>query len=983
MKIKTVVKLLSVLLCVSVLFGVVPLSASGKAEKTKFVSRLDFDIADDTVLRAVVVYDGDAALESVNKGNAPSVTTASRAVTNSQRALTAAVCAKGASVFYSYNTLLNGVAVDASYKQLKEIEKISGVKAVYLANTYSAPVVTDEAKTSAIKANYGTVPNKGKGAVIAVVDSSFRLTHEVFSSNGVSETLSKAGMEAIRDGARGLNGHGVYISAKVPFAYDYHGKDTDVGNSMSHGTAVAGIAAGNSGSYEGIAPYAQVLAMKVFDDSTGQTDSSVYFAALEDAYLLGADVINMSLGSQNGFSFDYELEDKVFGNIYETLKAAGVFVFGAAGNEFSQGYASYANNFSSKDNGIDAVTADYADYGVVSAPASYDGVIAVGSFNNVANATPSDFSSWGCTPELKLKPQISGIGGGVLCPETGTDTSYQYSSGTSMATPVVAGYFAAMKAYYKTVLSGVNGKAMYDFLYGIMLSYAICDTSISPRKQGAGIVNSSSISSAYFDSPIINLGDDATKSGVYSFTVNAYSLKENTHFSLKGANVLTDYVSTHNGRVYNTITPRRLNASVTTDKESYVLSQTPTQITVTIKLSAEDKEYFKQLPNGGFVEGYIEFDAADTTTDPHLTFMGFYGDWCAAPAMEKLFWGDVINTNRFLNTTTDPITGLSYAELGYTYIDMLETNVGYTEGYLVDAQGESIGMLGDNLYEWVSYDEKRLAISTAAANGYHVAESFVIYPSLLRNVRHIIMTVSNAATGEVYYVDDTEYGMKNYYDATASAFSQGTYFVWNGTCLDPSGELCYVPNDTLVNIRFETQLAYQNAPLALAAEYKMYIDIEAPKIRYDWDGEAKQLKVYATDNQYISNIFIHNGDYEIMYTKKCVTDSEKNKEYVAVFDLSGADFGTAESFTVEVQDYATNYALTEVVLNPSEYEKGDVNMDGNIDNVDAAAVLKYDAGISDLADIGLKAGDVNGDGEVNNIDAALILKYDAGIIDEF
>lgn len=59
---------------------------------------------------------------------------------------------------------------------------------------------------------------------------------------------------------------------------------------------------------------------------------------------------------------------------------------------------------------------------------------------------------------------------------------------------------------------------------------------------------------------------------------------------------------------------------------------------------------------------------------------------------------------------------------------------------------------------------------------------------------------------------------------------------------------------------------------------------------------------------------------------------------------------------------------------------GDVNDDGEIDSLDAAAVLKYDAGIlRDIAD----CADVNGDGEIDSLDAAAILKYDAGIITEF
>ena len=61
--------------------------------------------------------------------------------------------------------------------------------------------------------------------------------------------------------------------------------------------------------------------------------------------------------------------------------------------------------------------------------------------------------------------------------------------------------------------------------------------------------------------------------------------------------------------------------------------------------------------------------------------------------------------------------------------------------------------------------------------------------------------------------------------------------------------------------------------------------------------------------------------------------------------------------------------------------KGDVNGDDKINNLDAAVVLKYDAGIINLTLGEKNIADVNGDGKVNNLDAAMILKYDAGIID--
>lgn len=60
-------------------------------------------------------------------------------------------------------------------------------------------------------------------------------------------------------------------------------------------------------------------------------------------------------------------------------------------------------------------------------------------------------------------------------------------------------------------------------------------------------------------------------------------------------------------------------------------------------------------------------------------------------------------------------------------------------------------------------------------------------------------------------------------------------------------------------------------------------------------------------------------------------------------------------------------------------KRGDVNNDGAVDNLDAAQILRYDAGLIDFDETQLKAADYNGDGYVDNLDAVKILKEDAGI----
>jgi len=62
---------------------------------------------------------------------------------------------------------------------------------------------------------------------------------------------------------------------------------------------------------------------------------------------------------------------------------------------------------------------------------------------------------------------------------------------------------------------------------------------------------------------------------------------------------------------------------------------------------------------------------------------------------------------------------------------------------------------------------------------------------------------------------------------------------------------------------------------------------------------------------------------------------------------------------------------------------GDVNGDGDINSLDAAQTLKYDAKLITLEGDALVCADVNGDGTANSLDAAQVLKYDAKLIDGF
>lgn len=74
-------------------------------------------------------------------------------------------------------------------------------------------------------------------------------------------------------------------------------------------------------------------------------------------------------------------------------------------------------------------------------------------------------------------------------------------------------------------------------------------------------------------------------------------------------------------------------------------------------------------------------------------------------------------------------------------------------------------------------------------------------------------------------------------------------------------------------------------------------------------------------------------------------------------------------------------AIAEVLGLKRKSVLGDVNGDGEADNLDAARILMYDAGLIDLTQAQKQNADVNGDGAVDNLDALRILKADSGLID--
>lgn len=253
------------------------------------------------VVRVVVQLQEKASVDNASKST-ESVKASQKAIIDKVKALT------GATIRRSFGYLVNGFSLDVKKSDISKIQAISGVKSVTEANVYHPDMTFAKELTQA----YGTWKDlgyKGEGMVVAIIDTGIDYHHKDMTITDTSkEKLTK-------DKVAKMSGKGTYFTDKVPYGYNFADDNQqviDANPSEQHGMHVAGIVAANGKEDEvknltaiqGVAPEAQLLAMKVFSNTTGQMESAYdddVIAAIEDSVAHGADVINMSLGSDCGF----------------------------------------------------------------------------------------------------------------------------------------------------------------------------------------------------------------------------------------------------------------------------------------------------------------------------------------------------------------------------------------------------------------------------------------------------------------------------------------------------------------------------------------------------------------------------------------------------------------------------------------------------------------------------------------------------------
>ncbi len=289
------------------------------------------------------------------------------------------------------------------------------------------------------------------GKAYANLDQS---TKQVNADRAWAEGLKGAGTKvAVLD--TGADGEHPDLQGRIVASKDFTGS---AGGALSdvhgHGThtasTVGGSGAASDGAKKGVAPETQLLIGKVLGDNGGGSDSMI-IGGMEWAVAQGADVISMSLGS-NGASA--ACNDPMSSAAQELATTSSSLFVIAAGNTGS------ANN-------------------TVSAPGCAPAVLTVGAVDR--EDVPAWFSSRGPTAvDHNLKPEMSAPGVGISAARSGGrgDNAYAAMSGTSMATPHVAGAAAIVKQAHPT-WTGQQLKAA-------LVSSAKSDVPGDVRAQGAG-----------------------------------------------------------------------------------------------------------------------------------------------------------------------------------------------------------------------------------------------------------------------------------------------------------------------------------------------------------------------------------------------------------------------------------------------------------------------------------------------------------------
>lgn len=273
----------------------------------------------------------------------------------------------------------------------------------------------------------------GEDVLVALIDTGANLNHADLQGQ-------------LWDGGAEYPNHG----------YDFYQHDNDPSDTHGHGTHVAGTIVGNgtSGTQTGVAPGAKIMVLKVFHGEDNLSETTMWVEAMQFAVEHGADVLNMSLGQPLP---DASVKLMLRQACDNTL-AAGVVAAVCAGNSRQiQMLAPVPYNIWSPG---DCPPPHLHDDQMVN-PGGTSCVICVGAvdfndgiagFSSVGPSVWTDVAQYNDYPYASgsstniglIRPDVCAPGVNIKSLDYSTTDGYCLKSGTSMATPCVAGTIALM-----------------------------------------------------------------------------------------------------------------------------------------------------------------------------------------------------------------------------------------------------------------------------------------------------------------------------------------------------------------------------------------------------------------------------------------------------------------------------------------------------------------------------------------------------------
>lgn len=527
--------------------------------------------------------------------------------------------------------------------------------------------------------------------------------------------------------------------------------------------------------------------------------------------------------------------------------------------------------------------------------------------NSSSGGQVSSYSMWGCTSDLRLKPEITAPGGSIYSAVSGN--KYESYSGTSMAAPQVAGGAAVLRQYLREIFPEKSEPELSVITKQLLMSTAtpiINDNGVitSPRSQGSGMMNLEAAikTGAYLyteGSAYAKCELGASEEGTYTFEFFVRNITDKTIVYSLDWTIVTDEAIEIDGVKYVTLKSRELGTEYAvvsveglTGDKAVVAPGADTKLTVTITLTEAGKKYIDDdFVNGSFVEGFITLKPETNVTEElSMVFMGFYGDWLAASALDGSIYGD--ESEIFMQPSAAMLLNMNSGEGLFLGVNQIDGTI-----------------LGDR----IRYSNKL---------GPAARFSFVL--GLRRAVTSVETTITDENGNVVFRNVSEGSGKSFYYNSTGSVIY---YFESNGwQAYDETGKA--YPDGTkftcTVEVTPEAGKPADNSANIWSFDFE--IDNVAPKIENVEvslvDGKT-YLEFDVSDNDYLQ--YLQLTDFTNAYTlgdNVVLSDVEKGGTEHVVYDITGLAEEMLEAsinpskIYITVADMALNTTVETAIIGP-------------------------------------------------------------------